>query len=698
MSISALLLESSGSLQSIIPGSQTNVSCALCGTHIFPPKNANNAPPSHPLSSLPFTKHTNSSTWSTSLFKNPLAAAAPSPPPTPTQSNTPSSVPASPAGTTTIYVFRVVTNHPNNSPYAAQSNTTNQNQNQRPTSYPLCSSGWCLTRLRSTCSLWAFVRAGIVDRVWEEEPSAVALHPVPSISSASVYSQTSTVAAPITPPKSQTEKELAPPVPPRRRSKMSSVGALWGMASGALRSTPSSPSQKEKETSVSSSNEPSKADSPKTGNDKPLSVTVPPPLPRRNVDRRLLSASSDDKKSVDIDLHLNGGSKSPEAETGGEKTPIVQSGGVGGAIGAPSEKMTISISRSSSALSGMGDEFTTPVEEINALPLSNVSASESKTESTAPAPQSPTPHSVPSSPKSIASPKPRSTKRHSASPTPRSPRSVPLPDSRPGTPIRGFGHAHKRSLSGSIAPLNIDANSKAPSRAGSPVPSTAGSISASTISTLTVGHVPPPLPRRAAARRAVPVPPVPTLPSPVPVSTPATSGDKDELVKDEEKEEVKALDRSRNRSSSRSRTSDRNRSRSHSRSPTESDRKSKRESGLAVAPPPPLPPRRVDHVAAKPSVSEYSVSESESGNDGLAHKLRLSQEEGRGEEDVRMDEIQDRDKAAVDEKEKDTKEVEKEKEKEENIISDSSWEERTWKEIVRLKEDMFWARVGGIRV
>ena len=191
---------------------------------------------------------------------------------------------------------------------------------------------------------------------------------------------------------------------------------------------------------------------------------------------------------------------------------------------------------------------------------------------------------------------------------------------------------------------------------------------------------------------------MPTLPSPVPVSTPATSGDKDELVKDEEKEEVKALDRSRNRSSSRSRTSDRNRSRSHSRSPTESDRKSKRESGLAVAPPPPLPPRRVDHVAAKPSVSEYSVSESESGNDGLAHKLRLSQEEGRGEEDVRMDEIQDRDKAAVDEKEKDTKEVEKEKEKEENIISDSSWEERTWKEIVRLKEDMFWARVGGIRV
>ena len=31
-------------------------------------------------------------------------------------------------------------------------------------------------------------------------------------------------------------------------------------------------------------------------------------------------------------------------------------------------------------------------------------------------------------------------------------------------------------------------------------------------------------------------------------------------------------------------------------------------------------------------------------------------------------------------------------------VGDASWEERTWKEIVRLREDMFWARVGGLRV
>lgn len=33
----------------------------------------------------------------------------------------------------------------------------------------------------------------------------------------------------------------------------------------------------------------------------------------------------------------------------------------------------------------------------------------------------------------------------------------------------------------------------------------------------------------------------------------------------------------------------------------------------------------------------------------------------------------------------------------EGFVSDATWEERTWKELVRLKEDMFWARIGGIR-
>ena len=30
-------------------------------------------------------------------------------------------------------------------------------------------------------------------------------------------------------------------------------------------------------------------------------------------------------------------------------------------------------------------------------------------------------------------------------------------------------------------------------------------------------------------------------------------------------------------------------------------------------------------------------------------------------------------------------------------VGDATWEERTWKEVVRLREDMFWARLGGLR-
>ena len=30
-------------------------------------------------------------------------------------------------------------------------------------------------------------------------------------------------------------------------------------------------------------------------------------------------------------------------------------------------------------------------------------------------------------------------------------------------------------------------------------------------------------------------------------------------------------------------------------------------------------------------------------------------------------------------------------------VGNSSWEERTWKELVKLREEMFWARIGGVR-
>ena len=55
----------------------------------------------------------------------------------------------------------------------------------------------------------------------------------------------------------------------------------------------------------------------------------------------------------------------------------------------------------------------------------------------------------------------------------------------------------------------------------------------------------------------------------------------------------------------------------------------------------------------------------------------------------------------VQEEEEEEKEEEQMKEKEEKskiaYVGDATWEEKTWKEIVRLREDMFWARIGGVR-
>lgn len=79
-----------------------------------------------------------------------------------------------------------------------QIHTHQHSQSQSSAIYPLCTNGWCLTRLRQTCSLWAFIRSGIVEKIWEEE--------IPNIP---------------TPPPAQAADDK-PVVPPRRRG-------LWGM-------------------------------------------------------------------------------------------------------------------------------------------------------------------------------------------------------------------------------------------------------------------------------------------------------------------------------------------------------------------------------------------------------------------------------------------------------------------------------------
>lgn len=51
--------------------------------------------------------------------------------------------------------------------------------------YPLCASGWCLTRLRAVCEWWRYVRLGLIEAVWKGEdgwvhPTAGHSHPAPT--------------------------------------------------------------------------------------------------------------------------------------------------------------------------------------------------------------------------------------------------------------------------------------------------------------------------------------------------------------------------------------------------------------------------------------------------------------------------------------------------------------------------------------
>ncbi len=86
----------------------------------------------------------------------------------------------------------------------------------------------------------------------------------------------------------------------------------------------------------------------------------------------------------------------------------------------------------------------------------------------------------------------------------------------------------------------------------------------------------------------------------------------------------------------------------------------------------------------------------------VADKLAPTESGGRVngifKESSRKDPDALRDKTLVgDEKEKKQRGHSEEKDLA-NYVGDATWEERTWKELVRLRQDMFWARVGGFVV
>ncbi|KAJ7269602.1 hypothetical protein C8J57DRAFT_1322503 [Mycena rebaudengoi] len=298
MSSIALLSESSatGSGGSNIPGlnsSSNNISCALCGTPIFsnPEQGPHHhqRPPTHPATA------NNPNSWSTSVFKK-----SPVPPPRslsrPQSQHATQPAPYPPQ----VYIFRIASStplpppQPMNPPTRTSSpspflpsvgssratpppqntgisastlptlslNALTQSSSASATIYPLCTSGWCLARLRTTCTLWSFVRTGIIERVWEEE--------VPSLLPA--------------PPTDAAAPGAPPPVPPRRRG-------LWGMASklGERAASWSGDGSKDKKPSEDK-NLPVPPPMQPVSSAPTRSSSPAPPLPKRNAGRPIRQA------------------------------------------------------------------------------------------------------------------------------------------------------------------------------------------------------------------------------------------------------------------------------------------------------------------------------------------------------------------------------------------------------------------------
>ncbi|KAK7684570.1 hypothetical protein QCA50_012517 [Cerrena zonata] len=593
-----------------IPGTtiHTHVACALCGATIL-------EPPSTKSSNLSPSRN---GSWSSAsaLFKNPLTSIS-------NVSNTnltlPSSNPlhnAPPSEPPTqVYIFRLATSSSGLPVSIQQSNVQT-----RPTIYPLCTTGWCLNRLRTTCSLWAFVRTGVVERIWEETSY------IPPASQEQTKSSE---------PNSPTSDK--PPPPPARRSRMG-IGALWGSMQRGLsgtrdsekdpafksdepekKTTPSAPPTPEKRRlpPPPPSHPPLHAPIPKlaelqaTASQAPSSKVkpTPPPLPQRNRTR---------------DEHQRTPSHS-------DRPPLPPRGST-------STSVTIPPTNGSTATD---QKATIPEKEVS--------------ESTALEPEAPDLARADSHDSFATAEYPSST-----SSRPSSPSTIPLPASGPSTPIQT--EAALPNIAATAAQ-----EEHAPADAAAPTPVTESTAPASVAP---VSGVPPPLPRRAAARTrptsvVAPVPPpvvesvetngvtssdTDTKPAEAPTET---NGSHETEIKTDSQEALTITEKSG------------------------SDAVEKSQEELSVQP----------TSAETPTTPHFDDRASHSSIEKVSTSPAVVSEVDPTENHT----------AEVNGHAEKTEDGDEEDEFPGTFVTDATWEERTWKELVKLREYMFWARLGGRR-
>ncbi|KIK91809.1 hypothetical protein PAXRUDRAFT_148685 [Paxillus rubicundulus Ve08.2h10] len=677
--------------------SSTAVSCALCGTPIarLPTAAASvEKPPSHPKAVLARSSNTNGNSW----FRYPLALSS-------SQNNGSHMSHYEPPGQ--VYIFRLAvatTPHPPPVfvPVHAHSASTShvggvlsrspvhtavssrvlpaQTQNLR---YPLCTSNYCLFRLRSTCSLWAFVRTGIVERIWEE----VAQPPKSSanLENDSVHVQgheastgPTTPASAVSQPSNATVSPPAsekPPVPPRRRG-------LWEMASAfgerAVSWGKEGVEGKDdgKKLPILPPAHPS-APHPHADAPAPLDGTqVPPPLPKRR-----------DPATTDTTV--------PEPDN----TPT-QNGTAAPVTAEPYVYRTNNIHDLSDPgkvdRNASNDSFSTPVDEITfALPIlrqdSPSAASTHHAVSVDAVATLTQDHLPPSSPRTVTIPQtPTSPVPRVTSPVPRSRSRVTSRVSPPPT-SRVVASTASRSRAGSPAPVNARAISPPP--VNGPVrTSTSSPLVSSRTGSPAPGHGAPPVPRRAAARRAVPPPP----PGVTPVEQ-AKEGEGESAAaavaivplvvagarKDGEESGQSQRDALKHHTTpvfAPDKIMDSATAAPENVTNTSSAGGVDTQASSAARPPEtlaaPYPPKvPVDSEAPAERLStDTDVPPIE--------KTLAGRTSGDSSVHTSIDSTSTKRSSSTDG---------------EGFASDVTWEERTWKEVVKLKEEMFWARIGGVR-
>ncbi|KAI9567590.1 hypothetical protein HD554DRAFT_2173359 [Boletus coccyginus] len=625
--------------------STTSLSCALCGTLVA------RLPSTTAMSR---THSTNGSSW----FKNPLALGSAQ------NHNAGTRHPAECEQPGQVYIFRLAASTTSAPPpaliptHAPSVSMPAVGTSSRPTAplntisssrviqaqtqnspYPLCTSNYCLTRLRSTCSLWAFVRVGIVERIWEEE---VVQSPKPlvngeTLDAPSPLTTTNTGNHPAN-GKSLPLASEKPPVPPRRRRLWEMASALGERAVSWGKEGAENIKEKEKDSAKKLPTPPPShpsAPHPHAASSSPVEARGPPAFPKRKPVR---ASTPTDAVIPPSDTQNENGIASPEikefaADVNGHNDP---------------DKADLSAS----------DSPSTPVDEIAfATPPSPSPLTTSQpvvAESSGPLIQDPSTPTTPSPMARVTSPVSRPHSRISpASPPP------------PSTP-RPVSPAISHSRTGSPAPAGI-ARTTSPLPGHSPsAPHVWGKTSTSSLLAsrpASPGPGAPPLPRRAAARRAVPPPPksgprvVGEGAKEEVVSSVATDPIPGAGVPKESEAEVAAETKGGN---------------------AEGDGK---EASVLQAAPEPAPTAE----AAPGSAEDATVGDVEGAVNGtpataVCDPLLPSASEGDGCPSV--------DTAST----KHSSSTEGE-----GFASDATWEERTWKELVRLKEDMFWARIGGIR-